>query len=108
MHTKDLEIQGSGFELFGDGSVGFPSGDLDMTVRINARGIPGIVLFPVSKLMEYVSTGKMSDPQWRPKIIPREFFEVLGMSGPPEEKPREEQQTPTPTPKKPPQAWPAR
>ena len=53
---------------------------MDMTVRINARGIPGIVLFPVSKLLEYVSTGTVSDPQWRPKIVPREFFEILGMA----------------------------
>jgi hypothetical protein len=81
VHTKNLDIQGAGFELFGDGTVGFPSGKLDMTVRINAKGIPGIVLFPVSKLMEYVSTGTMSDPRWLPKIIPREFFDVLGMGG---------------------------
>ncbi|MGH8046088.1 MAG: hypothetical protein ACREKL_02475 [Chthoniobacterales bacterium] len=81
IYTKNLDIQGAGFELFGDGSVAFPSGKLDMTVRINARGIPGIVLFAVSKLMEYVSTGTMSEPDWRPKIIPREFFDVLGMGG---------------------------
>jgi len=106
IRSKDLEIQGAGFELFGDGSVGFPSGDLDLTVRINAKGIPGIVLFPVSKLMEYVSTGKMSDPQWRPKIIPREFFEVLGMGGAPAEKPQpQDSQQP---PRKVPDAWPGR
>lgn len=81
VRTKNLDIQGAGFELFGDGTVGFPSGRLDLTVRINAKGIPGIVLFPVSKLMEYVSTGTMSDPRWLPKIIPREFFNVLGMGG---------------------------
>jgi AsmA-like C-terminal region len=81
IRTKNLDIQGSGFELFGDGSVAFPSGRLDLTVRINAKGIPGIVLFPVSKLFEYVSVGTMSDPQWRPKIIPREFFDVLGLGG---------------------------
>ena len=81
MHTKNLEIQGAGFELFGDGNVGFPSGKLDLTVRINAKGLPGIVLFPVSKLFEYVSTGTMSDPQWLPKIIPKEFFNVLGFGG---------------------------
>ncbi len=79
--TKNLEIQGAGFELFGDGTVGFPSGKMGLTVRINARGIPGIVLFPVSKLLEYVSVGTVSDPQWRPKVIPREFFDVLGMGG---------------------------
>jgi hypothetical protein len=79
--TKNLDIQGSGFELFGDGTVGFPGGEMGMTVRINARGIPGLVLFPVSKLLEYVSVGTVSDPQWRPKVIPREFFDVLGMGG---------------------------
>lgn len=79
IRTRNLDIQGAGFELFGDGTVGFPSGKMDLAVRINARGIPGIVLFPVSKLFEYVSTGTVSDPQWRPKVIPREFFDVLGM-----------------------------
>ncbi len=77
--TENLDIRGAGFELFGDGKVGFPSGKMDLTVRINARGIPGLMLFPVSKLFEYVSTGTVSDPQWLPKVIPREFFNVLGM-----------------------------
>lgn len=79
--TANLDIEGEGFEMFGEGSIGFPNGDLDMAIRINAKGIPGIVLFPVSKLLEYVSTGTMSDPQWRPKIVPKEFFDVLGMGG---------------------------
>lgn len=79
--TNNLDIQGQGFEMFGEGDIGFPSGKLDLAVRINARGIPGIVLFPVSKLLEYVSTGTMSDPQWRPKIVPKEFFDILGMGG---------------------------
>ena len=89
IETKNLEIQGAGFELFGDGGVGFPSGRLALTVRINAKGIPGLVLFPVSKLLEYVSNGTMSEPLWRPKIIPKELFEVLGMGGDaaPKEKP---------------------
>ncbi len=77
--TSNLEVDGHGFSLFGSGNVRYPSGDMDMTVRINARGIPGIVLFPVSKLLEYVSTGTVSDPQWLPKIVPREFFDILGM-----------------------------
>ncbi len=77
--TSNLEVDGHGFSLFGSGNVRYPSGDMDMTVRINARGIPGLVLFPMSKLLEYVSTGTVSDPQWRPKIVPREFFDILGM-----------------------------
>src|SRR5690606_31624689 len=79
--TKNLDIEGEGYGKFGEGSVGVPKGELDVSIRINAKGIPGIVLFPVSKLFEYVSTGTMSDPQWRPKIVPKEFFDVLGMGG---------------------------
>ena len=78
IRTKNLEIQGAGFELLGYGSVGFPSGAIDLNVRINAKGVPGLVLFPVSKLFEYSASGTASHPQWRPKIIPKEFFNVLG------------------------------
>lgn len=69
--TKNLQIQGTGFSLLGRGDIFFTKDRMDMSVRINARGIPGIVLFPVSKLFEYVSTGSVSNPVWRPKIIPR-------------------------------------
>lgn len=69
--TNNLEIQGTGFSLYGYGDISFVTDKMDMSVRINAQGIPGVVLFPVSKLFEYVSTGTVSDPEWRPKIIPR-------------------------------------
>jgi hypothetical protein len=69
--TKDLAIEGAGFSMIGSGDIFFMSDKMDMSVRINARGLPGIVLFPVSKLFEYVSTGSLSNPEWRPKIIPR-------------------------------------
>lgn len=71
IHTPNLVIEGSGFSLFGVGNIFFMKDRLDMSVRINARGIPGIVLFPVSKLFEYVSTGSVANPEWKPKIIPR-------------------------------------
>ncbi len=71
INTKNLAIEGAGFSLIGYGDIFFMKDDMNMSVRINARGIPGIVLFPVSKLFEYVSTGSVSNPEWRPKIIPR-------------------------------------
>lgn len=86
--SKNLEIEATGFEMLGEGDIAFPSGDLDLSMRINARGIPGLVLFPVSKLLEYTSTGTMSDPQWRPKIVPKEFFDILGIGGNPRQKPK--------------------
>ncbi len=81
LRTENLEIKGEGFEMAGEGSVGFPSGQLDLSMRINARGIPGIVLLPVSKLFEYQSNGTVSDPRWKPKLVPKEFWQVLGMEG---------------------------
>ncbi len=69
--TDNLVIEGFGFNLIGSGDIGFLVDKMNLSVRINAKGVPGIVLFPVSKLFEYVSTGSFGDPQWRPKIIPR-------------------------------------
>lgn len=69
--TKNMSIEGNGFGLIGYGDIFFVTDKMDMSVRINAKGLPGIVLFPVSKLFEYVSTGSASKPEWRPKIIPR-------------------------------------
>jgi len=71
IHSDNLEIQGNGFSLFGNGDIFFMRDKLEMDIRINAKGIPGIVLFPVSKLFEYESTGSLSDPKWRPKVIPK-------------------------------------
>ncbi|MBE2205203.1 MAG: hypothetical protein IAE94_12790 [Chthoniobacterales bacterium] len=71
INTKNLVIEGLGFSMFGAGDIHFMTSRLDMSMRLNARGIPGIVFYPVSKLLEYVSTGTVNDPAWRPKIIPR-------------------------------------
>ncbi|PAZ00163.1 MAG: hypothetical protein CAK90_06940 [Spartobacteria bacterium AMD-G4] len=68
--TKNIEIVGSGFSMFGDGDIYFLTGQLDMDMRLNAQGVPGILFFPVSKLLEYHSNGTFSDPGWLPKIIP--------------------------------------
>ena len=69
--TKNIEIQGRGFSMYGDGNIHLLTGGLDMSMRINAQGIPGLVFFPVSKLFEYYSNGTMAEPNWSPKIIPR-------------------------------------
>jgi len=74
IHTPNLEIYGNGFSLFGEGDIRFVADELDMNVRINAKGVPGLVLFPVSKLLEYSSSGSVSDPVWRPRNVPREVY----------------------------------
>ena len=69
--APNIEIVGKGFSMFGEGDIFFLTGGLDMSMRINAQGIPGLVFFPVSKLLEYHSNGTISEPRWSPKIIPR-------------------------------------
>jgi hypothetical protein len=64
--------------MFGYGDIYFLNGGLDLSMRINAQGIPGLVFFPVSKLFEYHSDGTISEPHWRPKIIPRIQFPIPG------------------------------
>ena len=39
--------------------------------RVNARSLPGIVLFPVSKLFEYAAEGKLSKPLWKLRVLTR-------------------------------------
>jgi hypothetical protein len=38
-------------------------------VRINARGLPGILLFPVSKLFEYRANSRLTKPEWKPRAM---------------------------------------
>jgi hypothetical protein len=71
IETKDFVIQGRGFSMIGDGRIGFLDDRLDFDMRLNAQGLPGVLLFPVSKLLEYETRGKFSKPAWHPKIMPK-------------------------------------
>ena len=84
--TPNIEIAGTGFSMLGYGELYFLNGGLDMSMRINAQGIPGFVFFPVSKLLEYHSDGTISEPHWRPKIIPK--IQLLPGSKPQKTPPR--------------------
>ena len=57
--------------MIGHGKLFFVDDRMDFDMRINAQGLPGVLLFPVSKLLEYTSDGKLSKPTWRPKVVPR-------------------------------------
>jgi hypothetical protein len=71
IRTDNLDVTGQGFSMIGQGSLFFLRDAMDFSVRINAQGVPGVLLYPVSKLFEYVSDGKLSDPQWHPKVFPK-------------------------------------
>lgn len=68
--TRDFLVEGKGFSMIGGGSLFFLDDKMDFNIRLNAQGLPGVLLFPVSKLFEYTSEGTLSKPAWRPKRLP--------------------------------------
>lgn len=69
--TSDFLVEASGFSMIGGGKLFYLDDKMNFDVRINARGLPGVLLFPVSKLFEYTSTDTLAKPNWRPKLVPR-------------------------------------
>ena len=69
LSNKDLVVEGNGFSMFGGGRIWLTEDKLDYDVRINARGLPGILLFPVSKLFEYRANSRFTKPEWKPKAL---------------------------------------
>ena len=69
--TDNFAVQGKGFSMRGNGKLYFLDDKMDFDMRINAQGLTGMLLFPVSKLFEYTADQKLSKPQWRLKILPR-------------------------------------
>lgn len=57
--TKNFLVTGHGFNMIGGGRLFFLDDKMNFDVRINAQGLPGVVLFPVSKLFEYASDGSI-------------------------------------------------
>lgn len=69
--TDDFEALTSAFRMNGSGTID-PIGDkLDFEMNVNVRGAPGLVLLPVSKLLEFQGSGSFTEPSWRPKYLPR-------------------------------------
>jgi len=72
--TQDLVMEGKGFSIYGDGKLYIVEDRMDFTARLNAHGLPGTLLSPMSHLLEYVSDGSLSKPVWRPKLLPKAIF----------------------------------
>ena len=67
--THDFVVKGMGFDMIGDGRLLFLDDRLAFNIRLNAQGLPGVLLFPVSKLLEYTGTGTMEAPNWKPVLL---------------------------------------
>jgi len=55
--------------MIGSGRLFFLDDRLNFNIRLNAQGLPGVLLFPVSKLLEYAGTGTLEDPVWKPVLL---------------------------------------
>jgi hypothetical protein len=75
--------------MIGNGRIHYLEDKMEMNIRLNAQGLPGVVLFPVSKIFEYESVGSAKHPKWRPKLLPK----IGGAQASPAS-----QSSPTPTP----------
>ena len=57
--------------MIGHGDIYYLDDRMEMSIRLNAQGLPGVALFLVSKALEYESVGSTKHPKWRPKILPK-------------------------------------
>lgn len=67
--TDDFEALTSAFKLVANGSVDFLNDNIDFTAQARLRGLPGLVLRPVSELLEFKGEGSVSRPHWRPRYL---------------------------------------
>ena len=69
VYTGNLDVKGVGFSLLGKGWLGYMNDTMNFHVRMAGRGLPGAVLYPVSRLFEYSSQGPLNKPVWHPSVL---------------------------------------
>lgn len=67
--TKDFEGLTSAFIIYGDGTVDYLGDKVNLTTRITTRGPTGLLLYPVSKLLQFDGRGTLKDPRWRSSVL---------------------------------------
>ncbi len=67
--TEDFEALTGVFRLVVTGKVDFMEDRIQLEAKAKARGLPGLVLLPVSEILEYVGEGSVGTPIWRPRYF---------------------------------------
>ena len=67
--TEDFEALTGVFRLVVAGKVDFLEDRIQLEAKAKFRGLPGLVLFPVSEIFEYVGEGSVGTPVWRPRYF---------------------------------------
>jgi len=66
--TDDFLTTSTSLNLTGNGWVDLHTDKIDMTIRLNARGLLGVItlpLAPIKGLFQFRGTGKFTDSKWR-------------------------------------------
>jgi hypothetical protein len=85
LYTKDFHTSTTSLVFAGDGWVDLKQRLLDANVRVNARGLLGLVTLPLrpfSGLFQFHGTGPLSSPEWDDAPFsppPPEQHEVLAL-----------------------------
>ena len=67
LYSKDFRTSTTSLVFAGDGSVDLKNRTLDMTLRVDARGLLGIVTLPLRPfygLFQFRGTGPLAKPEW--------------------------------------------
>ncbi|MEI7957196.1 MAG: hypothetical protein WCJ66_18690, partial [Verrucomicrobiota bacterium] len=67
LHTKDFQTSTTSLMFGGDGSVDLKNRTLYMTLRVDARGLLGIVTLPLRPfygLFQFRGSGPLTKPEW--------------------------------------------
>lgn len=67
--TEDVEALTTTFRLVAKGNANFIKDEVEFDAQARIRGLPGIVLRPVSELLEYQARGTIGDPAWKPRLL---------------------------------------
>lgn len=73
IHTNDFSTQTSNMKFTGNGDVDLNKDTIDMTMRMNARGLLGIITLPlqpiIKGLFQFHGKGPMKEPKWEHVIF---------------------------------------
>ena len=72
--TKDFSAVSTSINLTGEGWIDMKTERMDMTVRLNARGLLGFLTMPLAPLkgmFQFRGTGEFSNPKWKPSPFTR-------------------------------------
>jgi hypothetical protein len=86
--SNDIVAESASIVLTGDGRIDLGNNKMDMTIRVNARGLLGIIAIPLTPfkgLFQFRGTGLFTEPLWKmsPFTKPRKgnddaIFNALG------------------------------